>query len=341
MLKTNIRERQKMETSRDWRLARRAALLGGAALAAGVALGITDARAQEKFPSETIELINNSAPGGGTDIFLRSLAGPAQEVFGTDIVVMSKTGGLAAVALNYVMSQPCDGHTVFAMNNGYVTTIDRGGVDATLDDIVPLVRGTDDPQIIMTSADGPFDNAQEMIKVGKERPLKLGGSHAGSIDTMAAMRLAKEAGMKTPIYVPFKSGGEILTSLIGGNFEIALLNYSEAASQIEAGKVVPLLVMAEERMEPLPDAPTTVELGIDATLSTVRGLAVLDCVPKERVAKLEEGFLEAMHSPKYLGYLESVGLTEKSIAGQEVWTQQVQEMVPTVREMLERLQETQ
>jgi ribonucleotide reductase beta subunit family protein with ferritin-like domain len=65
-------------------------------------------------------------------------------------------------------------------------------------------------------------------------------------------------------------------------------------------------------------------------------------VPEERIAKLEQAFLEAMHSPAYLDYLKSVGLSEDSIQDREAWTEEFfGRMVPTVREMNRRLQETQ
>ena len=81
-------------------------LARGAALGAALALPLMGtAQAQDDFPSGPIEIINMSSPGGGTDIFLRTLAICAQEELGTEIVVLSKTGGLGAAMINYAANR--------------------------------------------------------------------------------------------------------------------------------------------------------------------------------------------------------------------------------------------
>ena len=308
----------------------RRGVLGAAALALPL-VGV--AQAQDDFPSQPIEIINMSSPGGGTDIFLRMLAVCAQEELGTEIVVLSKTGGLGAAAVNYAANRPRDGYTLLALNPGMYVTVDQGKTPVTTEELVPLVRGTDDPQFLIGKTGGAITSGEQLIEEGRKRPLKIGGTHVGGTDWTAGMLFAKRADFQPPLYVPFGGGADILTNVIGGNLEVGILNFSEAEAQIEAGEVVPLVVMADERFAKAPDTPTSVELGVDARMSTLRGVGALRGVPEERLAKLEDAFLTAMECEEYQNYLETVGLGPESIAGSEVFGQQVEESAAAFKEL--------
>jgi putative tricarboxylic transport membrane protein len=297
------------------------------ALGAALALPLAaSAHAQEDdFPSGPIEIINMSSPGGGTDIFLRTLAICAQEELGTDIVVLSKTGGLGAAMVNYAANRERDGHTLIALNVGSYITVGKGKTPVETGDLIPLVRGTEDPQFLIAKAGSPVADAKALLEEGRKRPIKMGGTHVGGTDWVAGMLLAKRAEFQPPIYVPFGGGADIVTNVIGGNLEIGILNYSEAEAQIESGEVVPVMVMSERRFTKSPDTPTTVELGVDATMATLRGVGALKGVPEERLERLENAFLTAMECEEYQNYLTNVGLDPSSIADGEAYGAQIEQ----------------
>lgn len=297
--------------------------IAGAALATVLNAGV--AQAQDDFPSGPIEIVNMSSPGGGTDIFLRMLAVCASEELGTEIVPISKTGGLGAAALNYAANRERDGHTLIALNPGMYLTASQGKTPVMADELVPLVRGTEDPQFLIAKKDGPIPDAQTLLEEGRKRPVKMGGTHIGGTDWVAGMAFAEAAEFEQPLYVPFGGGADIVTNVIGGNIEVGILNYSEAESQIEAGEVVPLVVMSERSFARSPDTPTSVELGVPAKMATLRGIGALKGVPEDRLERLEQVFLKAMECPQYQEYLENNGLGSDSIAGADEFGQQVRE----------------
>lgn len=297
--------------------------IAGAAVVTAFAAGV--AQAQDEFPSGPIEIVNMSSPGGGTDIFLRMLAICAGEELGTEIVPISKTGGLGAAALNYAANRERDGHTLIALNPGMYLTASQGNTPVGPDELIPLVRGTEDPQFLIAKKDGPIPDAETLLKEGRERPVKMGGTHIGGTDWVAGMAFAEAAEFNQPLYVPFGGGADILTNVIGGNIEVGILNYSEAEAQIEAGEVVPLVVMSDRRFARSPDTPTSVELDVPATMATLRGVGALRGVPEDRLEKLEQAFLKAMECPQYQEYLTNNGLGEDSIAGAEAFGRQVRE----------------
>jgi tripartite-type tricarboxylate transporter receptor subunit TctC len=249
-----------------------------------------------------------------------------RRVLKTDMVVVSKRGGGGAKAMNYINSRPRDGYTIMTITPTHLLTIARGKSPWKLDDLVGLARATDDPQLLMVRGDSKFKTIQELLAEAKQKSLKFGGTQVGAIDQITAFTFAKRAGIKNPNYIPYKGGGAIVTALIGGDIDIGVLNLSEAESQISAGEIRPLVVMAKKRMKPLPDVPTTVELGIDAVFSTVRGFVTLKGVPEDRVKTLEQGLTKAMNHKVYQGYLETAGLGPDSIVGSADWNMQIQQL---------------
>ncbi len=307
------------------RTVRPAALFGAAAMV-GVALASGAAIGQEEYPSETIEVVTHAGAGGGTDVTTRMMLLRARRELKTDMVVVSKRGGGGATAMNYINGRDRDGYTIMTITPTHLLTIARGKSPLKVEDLVGLARATDDPQILMVRADSQYKSAEELIAAAKENSLKFGGTQVGAIDQITAFTFAKRAGLKNPNYIPFDGGGAIITALIGGDIEIGVLNLSEAESQISAGEIRPLLVLAKKRMKPLPDVPTSVEMGIDAVFSTVRGFVTLKGVPEDRLKVLEEKIVKAMKHKVYMGYLETAGLDADSIVGAEEWNAQIQQL---------------
>jgi tripartite-type tricarboxylate transporter receptor subunit TctC len=137
--------------------------------------------------------------------------------------------------------------------------------------------------------------------------------------------------------VPFDGGGELATQLVAEAVDVAVLNLAEAGSQIEAGEICPIVVLADQRMSALADVSTAKELGIDVSFSTVRGFVVHKDTPDDIAAKIEEALLKSMNHTVYQGFLTSVGLDSTSVAGSEVWGAQLGTMVSDMQAALKEL----
>ena len=279
----------------------------------------------QDFPNRPIEVINNSKPGGGSDIFLRFATEKAAEILGTEFIHQSKTGGVSTNTLKYVSSKPADGHTMFIVNAGTALTMMRGTVDLKIDDIIPLVRGTIDPEFVVVKK-GKYADAAAFIKAAQTGPIKQAGTKVGGNPHVSALIMRDAIGMKNQVYVPFEKSGEIVINIINGNVDVALLNFDEFTAQAKAGEVEALAILMPERSTNSPDIPTGDEVGIPVDIAVVRGIGVMKGTPEPIVEKLEAALLESMKSKSYLDYLAGSGQTAASIAGRKEWTEQVQAM---------------
>jgi tripartite-type tricarboxylate transporter receptor subunit TctC len=304
----------------------RPAALFGMAATLGLGLAAGAAFAQDGYPCKTIEVVTHAGAGGGTDVTTRMMMLRSRRELKADMVVVSKRGGGGATAMNYINGRDRDGCTIMTITPTHLLTIARGKSPLKVEDLVGLARATDDPQILMVKADSKYKSADDLLAAAKENSLKFGGTQVGAIDQITAFTFAKKAGLQNPNYIPFDGGGAIITALIGGDIEIGVLNLSEAESQISAGEIRALMVLAKKRMKPLPDVPTSVEMGIDAVFSTVRGFVTLKGAPEDRVKMLEEKLVKAMKHKVYMGYLETAGLGPDSIVGADDWNGQIQQL---------------
>src|ERR671912_3016137 len=169
-------------------------LLGFAGGAA--ALSVLPANAQDKFPSKPIEVVTHSGVGGGTDITARMMMVHAPGVFKTEFVVVNRTGGSGAAAMDYLLDRPKDGHTIALITQTHLLTILRSKGKYKYEDLVPLARATDDPQILAVGKGSPFKTAQDLLSAGKGKALKYGTSLVGGVDHIAVVSIARTAGMQ-------------------------------------------------------------------------------------------------------------------------------------------------
>lgn len=301
----------------------RTAALGGMA-AVGPLAG--SAFAQDAFPNETLNVVTHAGPGGGTDITTRMMMLRARRVFDQDMVVVSKRGGSGAAALMYVNSRPRDGYTFMTVTQSHIFQIIQKKVPLKIEDLAGLARATDDPTVIAVPANSSIKSLEDVIKASSEKDggLKWGTTFAGGADHVGIHNFCKKAGGIPYAIVPFQGGGDIVTALVGGNVDAAILNYAEGESQFESGDLIPVVALSEERIGGIPDVPTAAEQGVDAYASTVRGFACLSGVPEDRMATLSDGLVKSMEHSVFQAYLASGGMPASSVVGQDKWNAHIE-----------------
>jgi tripartite-type tricarboxylate transporter receptor subunit TctC len=314
-------------------------LVAAAAAAALVATLATASYAQEKFPSKPISMVTHAGPGGGTDITTRMMMVAAAKPIGQELTVVSKSGGSGTVSLQYAMSQPKDGHTVLTITQSHIFQILQGKVPLTIDDLVGVARATLDPQVIAVKADSPIKDLKDLVAASKAKQggLKWGTTFVGGIDHVAIHNFTKAAGAIPYAVVAFRGGGDIVTNLVGGNLDVALINYAEGEAQFKSKQIRAIAVLDEKRIDSIKDVPTAIEQGIRNTAYTVRGFAVLKGTPEDRIAHLEKGMVAAMKHPVYEAYLTQGGMPLTSVAGSAEWTKMIREIAVESRTALTEL----
>lgn len=309
----------------------------GATVLAGTIFAINSSVVSADKPA--IEVVTHAGAGGGTDVNSRMMMLRSRRVLKQDMVVVNKRGGGGAASMNYFKTRPADGNTILTFTVGHAISMAMGKTKLTVDEMAPIARGTNDPQILMVNCKkSSYKTPEEFIAgVKNGDKIKYGGTHTGTIDHISIYLWAKKNGQKMPTYIPFSGGGELATQLVAGSVDVGVLNLSEAGAPIEAGDICPLVILGDNRMGPIPAAKTAKELGVNLVLSTTRGFVTHAGVKAERVAELEKGLSKAMKHSIYQAYLKTSGLDSTSPQPSGPWGKQIKMMIkefgPALKEM--------
>jgi putative tricarboxylic transport membrane protein len=268
---------------------RRTFLSMAAALAIGlVSIAAAPPAAAADYPTRPIEIVVPYAPGGGTDIMVRQIVKVIEEqkLVPVALTVANRTGGSGVVGKSYAINRPPDGYTLVAVDAGNWQQELQG--NATWNyrkDFTYLARMVTDVNLLIVRKESPYTTLQEFIAAAKAKGkggLSIGGTNVGQVDHIANINLARATKVDFT-YVPFKSGGEVMTNLLGGHVDAAWANPNECIGQLEAGQVRALAVGDEERVRTLSKIPTMKELGVPVVSNQWRGLGGPGNLPKNVV----------------------------------------------------------
>jgi putative tricarboxylic transport membrane protein len=256
-----------------------------------VLASVMGTQAAEWKPTKPIQFVVPYAPGGGSDVLARSIENviKGEKLCPSPLMVINQAGGSGTIGMTTVAQSPGNVHMLMTFISGQVTApLVAGKGVATFHDLTLICCLALDEQLIVVKTDSPFKTIEDVVAAAKQRPgaVTIGGTATGQEDQMCNRLFEKAAGIKLR-YVPFNSGGECITALLGGHVEMIWANPSEFVPQWEAKMVRPIVVAKETRISLLPDVPTFKEKGYDVTFKFFRGIAAPSGIPAETVAFYE------------------------------------------------------
>ncbi len=247
-----------------------------------------------------IEMIVAFAPGGGTDIMLRTLAPYLEAELGAQFPVLNRPGASGEIAYTALAQGKPDGYTVSSLNTpGFLTMrIDR---ELRFDPaaICPIARIVEDPGLFVVQAESEFTSLADLVAHAKANPgaVSVATTGVGTDEHLAMLQLEQAAGIDLTA-VPFGGANEAKTALLGGHVTVIGLNAGEYASS-EQGQIKALAQFTAERSILVPDLPTATEQGFDVLMSSERGLAARCDVPEDIRARLSDAVDKALANPEF------------------------------------------
>ncbi|MDF1593827.1 MAG: tripartite tricarboxylate transporter substrate binding protein [Desulfobacterales bacterium] len=263
--------------------------------------------AKAEYPDQPIEFVVHSSPGGGSDLFSRTVAHmlETQGLVKQKINVNNRTGGSGTVAMNYMKSKAGSAYVLMQFTSSPLSTMIRGTSKMKLEEITFLPMMTMDVNMAWTRSESKFNDMKEVIAYAKKHPNGVSvayGSTAGS-EHICAHRISKAAGVKLNM-VGFGGGGPAAVAMLGGHVDFSFGNLEEQMGQLEAGKVKSLGTMTPERLSQMPDLPTMLEQGINATFIQPRGFWAPPNMPDYAVKFWEDALLKLYKSKGFQDFLK-------------------------------------
>src|ERR1044072_411144 len=207
-------------------------------------------------PNKPVEIVVAAGAGGASDQMARMMQAAIQKnnLMKKPVIVTLKGGASAAEALIYML--PLSAKIPFNWR-----------------ELTPVAVTALDEFVLWDNTTMPEANVKDFIAAAKgaNPPFKMGGTGSKPEDQILTVFMEKKTGAKF-LYLPYKSGGEAATQLVGNHTQSNVNNPSENLEVWRAGQVRALCVFDKERIAyknkvagemSWNDIPTCKEQGVD------------------------------------------------------------------------------
>jgi tripartite-type tricarboxylate transporter receptor subunit TctC len=216
------------------------------------------------WPERPVHWVVPFAPGGANDLIARAAADGVSKRIGQPIIIDNKPGGGTIVGADYVAHAKPDGYTFLIGAASVITnSLVRKDMPYADSDLVPVGMIANAPSVIVVNPSVPANNMKEFVAWAKAQGDKgVSWATAGTASTPHFVaEMIKEYGVDNIIIVPFKSGGESVTSVVAGNLPATSEASIVVIPQIKAGKLKAIATTYEKRITAFPELSTTKEQG--------------------------------------------------------------------------------
>src|SRR6476660_2260831 len=281
-------------------------------------------------PTKPVEIVVAAGAGGASDQMARMMQAAIQKngLMKAPVVVSLKGGASGAEALMYMKSNEGDPTKVLiAYSLIYMLPL-SAKIPFNWRDLTPVSVIALDEFALWVNAQEPYKTVKEFVAAAKSAnpPLKMGGTGSRREDHVLTGFLEKRTGAKFA-YLPYKSGGEAATQLVGNHTAANVNNPSENLEVWRAGQVRPLCVFDKERInyktkvtdtQSWNDIPTCKEEGLDVQYLMLRAMFLPGKVTAEQQAFYVDLFQKVTQTSEYKDYMEKQALKPIFLTGKDM-----------------------
>jgi tripartite-type tricarboxylate transporter receptor subunit TctC len=295
-----------------------------AGLGAVAVLGLTlqpafaaDSDARAFYRGKQVRFITFGGPGGGYDIFMRTMIPYLEKRLGAKMLPVNEPGAGGLLAMNRASTAAPDGLTVLlTTGEGTVTAKLYGlpGVRYDLRKMVWIARVADEPKVVMLGTGSSFKTFDAVLK--RDKPFVWGGTGKtdGNVDFGAIVSHALNLNVK--IVAGYKGSQDAILAAGRGEVDGLVLSDVSALRAEKSRAVTVAATLARERSPVFPKVPTVFESArptpeqarwIDwrAKIAAIgRVVVTTPGSPPDRVALLREAFKDALADPQFRADIE-------------------------------------
>jgi putative tricarboxylic transport membrane protein len=242
--------------------------------------GSAEAAGSSWKPARPVALIVGAAPGGSIDLTARVLQRLWDDtrIVQSPVIVINKPGAGNGIAWAYLNERGADGHSISIGTTNLVTNEIIGAHKLGYRDVTPLAVLFDDYMALVVRADSPLKTWKDVAERLRRDPGSLSvafGPSLGSGGHTGAAVAVKSTGAAVAgaRFVAYKSVGEALAAMFGGQIDIVCGTAANMPAHLQAGRIRVLGVTSAKRLGgALAQAPTFKEQGFEALFTNWRAV---------------------------------------------------------------------
>ena len=271
------------------------------------------AGAQGWKPTQSVEFVVPSGPGGAADQYGRAMGKVFERLNllnGQTWVAVNKPSGTGIIAMQALQQKPGNAHIITLLHTGIVISNLAGELKPVPSDFTEVAIFLKETMAVTVRADSTITTGADLVKALKRDPASVRFGYIGHHVLMSLAKPLQAAGVDiTKItLVPFRSSAEALTALLGGHVDAVPGSTPNLVSVLSSGRVRALAISSPDRLGGAFAAiPTWKEQGVDASFNSVYGVMLPAGVPPEAARFWENAFLQLSKDPEWLSLLERNG----------------------------------
>ena len=264
----------------------------------------------QNYPVRPIRVIAPFPPGGGTDLFARTIAQKLSAAWGQQVVVDNRSGAGGMIGSEMVAKAAPDGYTLLlgvkqlAINPALQNDLPYNA----LKQLEPIVQLGDVTGFVAVHHSHPAKTFNAFTHMGTAAPINVAIPGVASVYHIALELLNQKAGTKL-VSIGYKGSGESIRDVIGGHVPVTVDGVVSLAPHIKSGSLRGLAVLARNRSSDFPDIPTTAELGMpDVVISAFIGLMAPSGTPKAVIDRVNKEVNAILKQPDTVAQARNLGL---------------------------------
>ncbi|MDB5752762.1 MAG: hypothetical protein JWP65_3183 [Ramlibacter sp.] len=273
------------------------------------------ALAQGQWPGgKAITLIVPYTAGGSVDANARLVAQRLSERLKQSVVIDNVAGAGGAVGLAKAAAAAPDGYTLVAGTDSAMAIAPLINPAAyrfnPLQGLAPVAMLNTAPMVLVAGPRLPVKTYAEFLAQARAKPghLTYATSGVGTV-LQLAMELLKERSGIFVTHVPYRGGAQIVSDVIGGQVDSAMLISTTAIPQVASGRLRALGVTGPTRLAALPQVPALAEMpGLKGySMVSWTGLFAPAGTPPAIVQRLNEELSAVLKEPDVAAKLREQG----------------------------------
>jgi tripartite-type tricarboxylate transporter receptor subunit TctC len=297
----------------------RARLIMNFVFAALATVATTVSSRADEWPSRPIRVMIPLSPGSAADIVPRIVFEQLSAPLGQPAVIENRPGASGTIAARAVATADPDGYTLLAHSTAHVispSTVVNIPYDP-IKDFTAIAPLGNLPLVLVVAPSKNIKTIQELVALGKQRPLTFGSIGVGSPIHLAFERLRLSAGFQEQA-IPFKGAPEAVLEVVTGRIDVYYSPVSAALPLIRDGKLLALAVSSPQRVASLPNVPTTVEAGYpNSSYQFWIGLFAPAKTPRDVVNRLNAEIQKALQTPSVRERFAQLGVQPMAMGAEQ------------------------
>jgi len=249
-------------------------VLAGLATAAMAFAAVSDARAEQAYPSRTVKFIMPYGAASASDITARLFADRLSARWGKPVIVENRPGGDGMVSIQAFVGA-ADDHTLWFGPAGISTVAPYEHDTLPYDgkrDLVPIVSVSSVILAISMPASMNVNTVDQLVALAKAQPGKLNAAAATGVSDFLLFGWAKNMGLDI-VRVPYRDIMQAPNDLAEQRIQVLSTSFAVVQPLMRAGKIKVLAVTSAQRAPTAPEIPTAKEAGYPAlTFESIGGI---------------------------------------------------------------------